>query len=81
MLEVGELGAGAGGGGFAGVKDFGAEFGAGGAEEVGFLWFLFRGLVWPNVGFWVGWVGRCRRVWGGWGGRKGGGIYVFDVRF
>ena len=37
MLEVGELGAGVGGGGFAGVEDFGAEFGAGGAEEVGFL--------------------------------------------
>ena len=32
-----ELGAGVGGGGFAGVEDFGAEFGAGGAEEVGFL--------------------------------------------
>ena len=37
MLEVGEVGAGFGGGGFAGVEDFGAEFGAGGAEEVGFL--------------------------------------------
>lgn len=37
VLEVGELGAGFGGGGFAGVEDFGAEFGAGGAEEVGFL--------------------------------------------
>ena len=37
MLEVGELGAGVGGGGFARVEDLGAEFGAGGAEEVGFL--------------------------------------------
>ena len=37
MLEVGEVGAGFGGGGFAGVEDFGAEFGTGGAEEVGFL--------------------------------------------
>ena len=34
MLEVGELGAGFCAGGFAGVEDFGAEFGAGGAEEV-----------------------------------------------
>lgn len=37
VLEVGELGAGVGRGGFAGVEDFGAELGAGGAEEVGFL--------------------------------------------
>ena len=37
VLEVGELGAGFRGGGAAGVEDFGAEFGAGGAEEVGFL--------------------------------------------
>ena len=37
VLEVGKLGAGVGGGGFAGVEDFGAEFGAGGAEEVGLL--------------------------------------------
>lgn len=37
MLEVGELGAGFGGGGFARVEDFGAQLGAGGAEEVGFL--------------------------------------------
>ena len=37
MLEVGELGAGVGGGGFARVEDLGAEFGASGAEEVGFL--------------------------------------------
>lgn len=37
MLEVDELGAGLGRGGFARVEDFGAEFGAGGAEEVGFL--------------------------------------------
>ena len=40
VLEVGELGAGAGGGAFAGVEDFGAEFGAGGAEEVGFLFYF-----------------------------------------
>ena len=40
VLEVGELGAGFGGGGFAGVEDFGAEFGAGGAEEVGFLFII-----------------------------------------
>ena len=38
VLEVGELGAGVGGGGFAGVEDFGAEFGAGGAEEVVLLY-------------------------------------------
>ena len=37
MLEVGEEGVGFGGGGFAGVEDFGAEFGTGGAEEVCFL--------------------------------------------
>lgn len=37
MLEVDELGAGLGRGGFARVEDFRAEFGAGGAEEVGFL--------------------------------------------
>ena len=82
MLEVGELGAGAGGGGFAGVEDFGAEFGAGGAEEVGFLWVLFRGLVWPNVGFWIG-LGRKVTGMGRVGRKKGGGggIYVFDVRF
>ena len=40
VLEVGELGAGFGGGGFAGVEDFGAEFGAGGAEEICFLLLL-----------------------------------------
>ena len=34
---MGELGAGVGGGGFAGVEDLGAEFGAGGAEEVGLV--------------------------------------------
>lgn len=37
MLEVGEEGSGFGRRGFAGVEDFGAEFGAGGEEEVGFL--------------------------------------------
>jgi len=37
VVEVGELGVGFCGGGGAGVEDFGAEFGAGGAEEVGFL--------------------------------------------
>lgn len=37
VLEVGELGAGFRAGGFAGVEDFGAEFGAGGAEEVSLL--------------------------------------------
>lgn len=37
MLEVGELGVGFRRGGFARVEDFRAEFGAGGAEEVGFL--------------------------------------------
>lgn len=45
VLEVGELGAGVGGGGFARVEDFGAEFGAGGAEEVGFLWCRQRAFV------------------------------------
>ena len=41
VLEVGELGAGFGGGGFSGVEDFGAEFGTGGAEEIGFLFSLY----------------------------------------
>lgn len=40
VLEVGELGAGVGGGGFTRVEDLGAEFGAGGAEEVGFLFLI-----------------------------------------
>ena len=43
VLEVGELGAGFGRGGFAGVEDFGAEFGTGGAEEIGFLLLLLYG--------------------------------------
>ena len=52
VLEVGELGARGLGGGFAGVEDFGAEFGAGGAEEVGFLFlFLVRGGVCIVGGF------------------------------
>ncbi len=37
MLEVGEVCAGGGGGEGADGADLGAEFGAGGAEEVGFL--------------------------------------------
>ena len=37
VLEVCALDGGAGGGGAAEGKDLGAEFGAGGAEEVGFL--------------------------------------------
>ena len=41
VLEVGELGAGFGGGGFSGIEDFGAEFGAGGAEEISFLQSLY----------------------------------------
>lgn len=32
--------------GFAGVEDFGAEFGTGGAEEIGFL--VSRGVVSPK---------------------------------
>lgn len=56
MLEVGELGAGAGGGGFAGVEDFGAELGAGGAEEVGFLRFLFPRVSLAKCGV-LDWAG------------------------
>ncbi len=37
MLEVGAFGAEGVGGRGSGVLDFGAQFGAGGAEEVGFL--------------------------------------------
>ena len=85
MLEVGELGAGAGRGGFARVEDFGAEFGAGGAEEVGFLRVFVTEVSLDVYGFW-GWLGRKvlwrRWLWGRWEGRKGGrNIYVFDVRF
>lgn len=62
VLEVGELGAGVGGAAFAGVEDFGAEFGAGGAEEVGFLYLVTR--VSEDVTFGVG--GKiCAE--GGWG--------------
>ena len=52
VLEVGELGAGLGRGGFAGVEDFRAEFGTGGAEEVGFLfgWLSFVRKIFS--GFW-----------------------------
>ena len=60
VLEVGELGAGLGDAGFAGVEDFGAEFGAGGAEEVGFL---FEGVSW--------WGGNED----GGRGKKGGGLH------
>lgn len=56
MLEVGELGAEPVGGGFAGVEDFGAEFGAGGAEEVGFLWFLFTRVSLAKCGV-LDWAG------------------------
>ena len=50
VLEVGELGAGFGGGGFAGVEDFGAEFGAGGAEEVCFLLFVIIIIICVSMG-------------------------------
>ncbi len=55
MLEVGELGVRFCGRGFAEVEDFGAEFGAGGAEEVGFLGRDVRGR-------WRGGVGRGLEV-------------------
>ena len=61
VLEVGELGAGFGGGGFAGVEDFGAEFGAGGAEEVCFLLFVVI-IICVNMSVCGGggWIGRGR---------------------
>ena len=49
MLEVGELGAGRGGGGLARVEDLGPELGAGGAEEVGFLFWGFAARVSADV--------------------------------
>ena len=68
MLEVGELGAGFGAAGFAGIEDFGAEFGAGGAEEVGFLCFV---------------VSACAFLYGRTGtvGNEGWRAYVFYVGF
>jgi len=64
VLEVGELGVGFCAGGFAGVEDFGAEFGAGGAEEVGFLYCSISGGagMWGFLGCWRGGIRFLHRT-------------------